>query len=202
MKVETRRHDLEADRDRIGTVRMLAAKPVSFETVLTRSRLDSGPRDDAWTIENLKRADTAFGQWTRARIAIHDVGRIVLPFHVGGCDRNSSLPQKIHLVPPSGLTVGEAHDRLAKIRNRYRHLAPHCYRRIVLASRVAARDLGSFLFTQEPMLVGSTYRGLAAFHGRLTHLDGLHRLLGLMEAREPPPFIDCFIAVRRSATGP
>lgn len=186
---------------RVGGIVVQAVESVGFEEVLTCYLADSRRSDDSWTIANLERANKAFGAWVHGRIPISEIQGIVLPFHVGGCDRHSDLPQKIHLVPPGGLTVWQAHQRLNGMRAKYQRLAPHCYRRISSATELAAGDPGPFLFSHEPLLVGSTYRGLTAFHGRMTHLDGLHRLLGLMAAKRRPDSIDAFVAVESAAIG-
>jgi len=183
---------------RIGRIEVVGAKAASFELVMHQFQQASGARP-SWTIRNLERANQTFGGWIRGRIPIEEIPAIVLPFHVGRCDRNSELPQKIHLVPPSGLTVGEAHARLSAMRETYRRLAPYCSARITRASEQALSAPGTFFLSAGPLLTGSTYRGLTAFQGRMTHLDGLHRLLGLMDAEHPPDSIDAFVAVDPSA---
>jgi hypothetical protein len=176
-------------------VRLINAKKVSFETVLNRYYLDHALKDEAWEIYNLKRANKKFGSWVQAIIAVEDIGGIVLPYHVGACDQYSDLPQKILLVPPSGLTLDRAYIRFKRIRRRYRRLAPVCYERIMRAKQLVSQDPGLFFFSQEPILIGSTYQGLTRFRGQLTHLDGLHRLMALMEVDEKPGYISCYVAV-------
>lgn len=183
---------------RIGGIELVGAQEASFDVVMDRFLAASGLRA-SWTIRNLERADHAFDGWIHGWIPFEEIPAIVLPFHVGGCDRNSDLPQRIHLVPPSGLTVADAHARLDAMREAYRRLAPYCSARITRASEQASSDPGTFFFSAGPLLTGSTYRGLTAFRGRMTHLDGLHRLLGLMDAEQPPDFIDAFVAVESAA---
>ena len=176
-------------------VRLINAKKVSFETVLDRYYFDHAIKDQAWEIYNLRRANKQFGKWVQAMIAVEDIGGIVLPYHVGSCDQHSDLPQKILLVPPSGLTLDHAHTRFKQIRGRYRRLAPVCYERIMRAKQLVPMNLGSFFFSQEPILIGSTYQGLTGFKRQLTHLDGLHRLMALMEVDEKLRYISCYVAV-------
>ncbi len=182
-------------KDNVEMVPLINAKNMSFETVLDRYYLDHEIKDKAWEIQNLRRADKKFGKWVQAKIAIEDIGGIVMPYHVGSCDQHSDLPQQILLVPPSGLTLDYAHSRFKRIRRQYRRLAPVCYERIMRAKQRASMNLGSFFFSQEPILVGSTYQGLTGFRGQLTHLDGLHRLMALMEIDEKPAYISCYVAV-------
>lgn len=183
---------------RIGTIEVVEVRATSFEVAMSRFLETSGSRP-SWTIRNLERANQTFGGWIRGRIPIEEIPAIVLPFHVGGCERHSDLPQNIHLVPPSGLTVGDAHARLSAMRETYRRLAPYCSGRITRASEQALSAPGTFFLSAGPLLAGSTYRGLTAFQGRMTHLDGLHRLLGLMDAELPPDSIDAFVAVEPAA---
>lgn len=191
-------HDPRTPHLRIGAIELGEAQAASFDEVANRFLGASGLRT-SWTFRNLERANRVFGGWIHGRIPVQEIAAIVLPFHVGGCDRISDLPQKIHLVPPAGLTVGDAHARLSVMRETYRHLAPYCYARIIRSSELAPSDLGTFFFSAEPLLTGSTYRGLTAFRGRMTHLDGLHRLLGLMDAERQPDSIDAFVAVESAA---
>lgn len=186
--------DQEPGTVSVGGIRIVAAETASFDVVVDRFLAAPGSRS-SWTLRNLERANRAFGRWLHGRIPVEEIPAIVLPFHVGGCDRNSDLPQQVHLVPPSGLVVGDAHTRLTEIRGTYRRLAPHCHGRIARGRELAANDPGTFFFSAGPLLMGSTYRGLTAFQGRLTHVDGLHRLLGLMDAEQRPDSIDAFVAV-------
>ena len=182
-------------------VRLISAQRVSFETVLDRYYLEHALKGKDWGIDNLKRANKKFGKWVQATIAIEDIDGIVLPYHVGSCDQHSDLPQKILLIPASGLTLDDAHARFERIRKRYRRLAPVCYERIMRAKQRVKMDLGSFFFSQEPILIGSTYQGLTRFRGQMTHLDGLHRLMALMEVDERPCGISCYVAVSALETG-
>jgi hypothetical protein len=180
----------------IETIRLLDKKEVSFDEVLKKYHQDHGTKHDLWEVNNLKRAHKRFGKWVHAKIPVEDIGGIVLPYHVGACDIHSDLPQKIVLVPPTGLTLSDTHKRFKRIQDQFSKLAPACHEKIWQAKQLEPDKLGSFFFSQEPLLIGSTYKGLTGFRGQVTHLDGLHRLMALLERKDRPNYLDCYVSLK------
>ncbi|MFJ6619351.1 DUF6309 family protein [Kitasatospora sp. NPDC091335] len=115
--------------------------------------------------ENLDRVDRDLGSWWRIRLSRADVLGVVLPWHL-------SEGGELELVPRSGLTVGEAAERIRAAGTGWAAANPVC------AAKV--RLLRGEPFT--PLLLSTSpvdhphYAGLAG-RGGLIHLDGLHRML-------------------------
>lgn len=115
--------------------------------------------------ENLDRADRIPGGWWRVRLSRADVLGVVLPWHLseGGA---------LELVPRSGLTVGQAADRIRSGGAAWATANPVCAAKLRLLRWAPFTPL--FLGT-EPV-DHPDYADLEVRAG-LIHIDGLHRML-------------------------
>ncbi|MEN8650408.1 DUF6309 family protein [Streptomyces sp. 21So2-11] len=115
--------------------------------------------------EHLRAAELTLGQWHRVALDRADVLAVILPWHLGeGGDRE--------LIPKTGLTVGQTVARLRAAGEGYARANPVCGRKLDLQAASALTPV--FLSTRA--VPGVDYEGLPA-GDRLTHLDGLHRML-------------------------
>ncbi|MFF0415685.1 DUF6309 family protein [Kitasatospora sp. NPDC004745] len=115
--------------------------------------------------ENLERADRIPGGWWRVRLSRADVLGVVLPWHLSeGGERE--------LVPRSGLTVGEAAERIRAGGADWSGANPVCAAKL--------RLLRWSPFTPVYLSTGpvdhTDYTDLLVREG-LIHIDGLHRML-------------------------
>ncbi|GAB7187315.1 DUF6309 family protein [Kitasatospora sp. Ki12] len=115
--------------------------------------------------ENLERADRIPGGWWRVRLSRADVLRVVLPWHL-------SEGGELELVPRSGLTVGEAAERVRSGGAAWTAANPVC------AAKLRLLRWSPFLpvFLSTAPIDHSDYGDLSVRAG-LIHLDGLHRML-------------------------
>ncbi|MFE6054156.1 DUF6309 family protein [Kitasatospora sp. NPDC056446] len=115
--------------------------------------------------QNLERADGIPGGWWRVRLSRADVLGIMLPWHL-------SEGGELELVPRSGLTVGEAADRIRAAGAAWTAANPVCAAKL--------RLLRSAPFTPVYLSTApvdhSDYGDLSVRAG-LIHIDGLHRML-------------------------
>jgi hypothetical protein len=108
------------------------------------------------------------GMWGFQTLGREDVLNIFLPHHIseGGA---------IGLIPPSGLTLREATDKLRKITiPAYQSANPVCWQKITYWME----NYPSPIFLSLGTVAHSDYENFAGHEGHLIHLDGLHRLLG------------------------
>ncbi|WP_329064670.1 DUF6309 family protein [Streptomyces sp. NBC_01429] len=115
------------------------------------------------------------GRWHRVLLADTEVLDVVLPWHLGE-------DGEVELIPPAGLTVGEAAARLAALGESYARTNPLCARK--LDRQTHAPPTPVFLATAA--MPGPDYARLTVREG-LIHLDGLHRLLAWRRAGRPAP---------------
>ncbi|WP_030239538.1 DUF6309 family protein [Streptomyces sp. NRRL S-350] len=115
--------------------------------------------------ENLERADRIPGGWWWVRLARSDVLGVVLPWHL-------SEGGRLELVPRSGLTVGEAADRIRAGGHAWAAANPVCSAKL----RLLRWSPLTPVFLSTAPVDHSDYGDLAVRAG-LIHLDGLHRML-------------------------
>lgn len=150
---------------------MKVLETVPFTAVFDRFRHEhAADRDhvrnsNAEGEELLRLADAVPGEWVRVTLDRQDVLGVMLPWHTGeGGD--------FELVPPAGLTVADAVERLRAEDERYRLANPVCADRLAWLVDAPASPL--FLCTRAVETVD--YAGLAVREG-VIHLDGLHRMI-------------------------
>ncbi|MGW2869013.1 DUF6309 family protein [Kitasatospora sp. NPDC001119] len=115
--------------------------------------------------ENLDRADRIPGGWWRIRLSRTDVLGIVLPWHL-------SEGGELELVPRSGLTVGEAAERIRAGGAAWTAANPVCAAKLRLLRWAPLTPV----FLSTAPVDHSDYGDLVLRSG-LIHLDGLHRML-------------------------
>src|SRR5438270_5349919 len=160
-------------------------KGVSFEEVLACFDAEHEVKPDN-TNEHarnmLQAAQEKFnGTWTCATLEREDVLNIVLPHHI-------SERGVIPLIPPTGLTVAAAVERLREISVReYQAANAICWRKIAYCKETYP----SPIFLCIAPVSHSDYQNLTNFEGHLIHLDGLHRLIawGLYGNLEPDEYV-------------
>jgi hypothetical protein len=134
------------------------------------------PERNDWPLGALRAADRQFGNWASAVLVPGDILDVLLPHHAHGVD----------LVPPSGLTVREAVERLHLVDR-----STECYKRIEQFSS----PLTPAIFLSVDPIRHPDYQDYAGLVSRgcrgLTHLDGLHRLIAWSREnkREVPAYV-------------
>ncbi|WP_067965947.1 DUF6309 family protein [Nocardiopsis trehalosi] len=168
---------------------MHIAGPVAFSEV-RRAYLRDHPaerdhpantnRDGA---DNLDRAEELLGTWFRVRLRRAEVLAVMLPWHLsegGGYE----------LVPPSGLTVGQAAERLRTGGAAVAAANPVCSAKLDLMGRAPLTPVYLSVGCVEHV----DYAGLRV-RDTLTHLDGLHRMLAWeLAGRLPAGGLDAYVA--------
>lgn len=147
----------------------------SFYEVLDHYFKENGYKKDDWEVRNLRRAQEKFGRWIYAEIPREDVGEIVMPhYSVGGAE----------VIPFEGAFLKEAYKLFSKRRDFFRNENLQFVERLEAQKRVLLESgtMRAIYLSEEPLLVGGSYSGLGGFKGKLTHLDGLHRLFALMDS--------------------
>ncbi|MFB7663659.1 DUF6309 family protein [Kitasatospora sp. NPDC056138] len=124
--------------------------------------------------ENLRRADDLLGCWSRVRLSRAEVLDVMLPWHL-------SEGGRLELVPRSGLTVGQAADRIRSGGAEWAEANPVCAAKLDLLRRSPLTPV--YLSTLP--VPHSDYADLLLGSG-LVHLDGLHRMLAWEVARRLP----------------
>ena len=174
-------------------IKLYDVRDVSFDFILKECQKDH--RNDEKLIRKINFVQCMFGKWISAKILIDDLGFIVLPYHPSPvCSGKRS---NIVLIPKEGYTLSEAYK---KIEN-FRLYAPECYAKILNQKKLILEyGLRSIFLTEEPLSSGPlrrSYSGLKKWGRRLTHLDGLHRLLALMSMEKKPEYVECYVAVTK-----
>jgi hypothetical protein len=159
-------------------------RQVDFKEVLTLL-------DEQYTTEEKERCEwtrnqviiPANGQsvsWVIAQIPIAKVGDIVLPWNRQG------------MIPCEGQTLSEVNRRF---HNDPQYRASDFYKRIM---KLAGKPLGHIFLSDAPVAGYSSHKDLKSWDGHLIVLDGLHRLLALMQSDEQPEQIEVIIALSSS----
>ncbi|MFJ4190924.1 DUF6309 family protein [Kitasatospora sp. NPDC089509] len=115
--------------------------------------------------ENLERADTIPGGWWRIRLTRADVLGVVLPWH-------KSEGGERELVPPTGLTVARAAERVRSGGADWTAANPVCTAKL----RMLRAAPFTPLFVSTAPVDHPDYAELVLPPG-LIHLDGLHRMV-------------------------
>lgn len=110
------------------------------------------------------------GRWHRILLEGPEVRAVVLPWHLGE-------DGEVELIPRTGMSVGEAADRLTMLGASYSRTNPLCA--FKLGRQCTATRLPLFLSTRPAP--GPDYASLAVREG-LIHLDGLHRMIAWARA--------------------
>ena len=168
-------------------MRLENVRQSTFEDAKQAYLTEHGPKRDGWELRNLKRANQKFGSWISANIPISEAGNIVMPHY----DYGGTV-----VIPKQGLILSEAYKLITQERERIEQGNPQFYERIrSQKENIARTEIGTVFLSEEPLFLGTTYGGLTQFKGKITHLDGLHRLIALMNLNVKPEFISSYIAV-------
>lgn len=147
------------------------ARPVPFDEVLACFREEHAVdrvhefNTNGKTDRTLCALDARTRGWWRAHLSADEVLDVILPWH-------ESEGGQFKLVPPTGLSVAQAVERLRPAAARFAEDSPLCWAKL---QRVRDLPLSTmFLATRPPLTVD--YERLATREGQI-HLDGLHRMV-------------------------
>ncbi len=164
------------------------AQQVDFERVKEQYLADHGGTEkNKWEIRNLERANTKFRNWIYAHIPYSEIGKIVMPhYRYGGAT----------VIPKEGMILSDAYRTFKENENRLEiENSQFCERVRHQKKRIPEEGVKSIFLSQEPLLIGDSYSGLVKFKKKITHLDGVHRLMALMDIGKKPEFIQSYIAI-------
>lgn len=116
-------------------------------------------------LQNLCRAQQLLGSWSRVRLNRSEVIGVVLPWHL-------SEGGGLELVPRSGLTVGQAAERIRSGGAEMTRVNPVCSAKIDWLRTAPF----TAVFVSTRPVEHSDYADLLVREG-LVHLDGLHRMI-------------------------
>lgn len=165
---------------------------VDFEKVLNNYRKYHGSKNDSWEIRNLLRANKKFSGWIYAQIPTSDIGEIVMPHY---------KYQGMEIVPEQGAFLENSYEFFKNNEKTIKKENSQFYKRMKYQKqKVLENKIGNFFLSQEPLFIGKSYSGLTKFKGKITHLDGFHRLMAIMDVRNNnlnlcPENIESYIAV-------
>ena len=170
---------------------LLNVKQVDFEFVNKIYLQDHGIKNDGWEKQNLKTAHDKFGNWIYAEIPDKEIGNIVLPHYKHG---------GIEITPAQGGLLKDVYQNFRENQDFFKKgNSQFCERVEFQKKRILEGDIKSIFLSQEPLLSGLSYEGLKEFKGQITHLDGFHRLIALMdlidEKKNDTKVIPSYIAV-------
>jgi hypothetical protein len=155
-------------------------KPATFEEVLNIYFMENGQKQDEWECRNLERANEKFDFWVIGNILRTDIGEIVLPhYHVGGAQ----------IISETGAFLEDAYFNFNLKREYFEENNTQFCDRIKIQKEFIQESgkVKTIYLSEEPLFLGTSYSGLKDFKGKITHLDGLHRLFALMELKEKGP---------------
>ena len=144
---------------------------IEFEDVLeafyrehsTELAHDENTNPEAERALNL--ANAQMGEWRKALLRREDILNVILPWHI-------SCGGKTELVPKSGMAVGQAVAKIARLGEAFARHNPVCFQKIQRMGRLPFTPL--FLSTKA--IGKDDYWGLEKKEG-LVHIDGLHRMI-------------------------
>lgn len=170
-------------------------RPVTFlELTSTYLEDHGGTYRNEWELRNLGRANEQFGNWINAQISVSEIGEIIMPYHPHIRNGRTEI-----VVPQKGAPLSEVYNFLRDNEDEFKRENPHCYGRIIAQrDRLLSEKAKSIFLSEEPLhLDEGCYSGLTGFRGKITHLDGFHRFMGLMHIKneEKPQFVDSYIAI-------
>ena len=169
---------------------MRAVHPVAFDRVRAVYLRDH-PADRPHAANSNRDGDQALamahallGTWSRVRLTREEVLGVVLPWHL-------SEGGGVELVPRSGLTVGEAAERVRAGGAGMAEANPLCAEKLELFRRAPLTPV--YLSTRP--VPHSDYGDLRVRTG-LIHLDGLHRMIAweLAGRLSPGEGVEAFVA--------
>ena len=145
----------------------------------------------------LEKANNYFSFWVRADISTKgDLENLILPHYIDKKSQSGVTSEK-------GEKLKTAYERLmVKERNDFKKNVPDCFKKIMIQKKLIKKN-GSkiFLFSQGPFKeFDESYRDSVFSEKDIVHLDGLHRLLALMDMfpEEKPSFINSYISAKEN----
>lgn len=149
-----------------------------------------------WAINNLANANKEFGAWIHTTLPPASIREVVMPFHTArACgDRHSDYI----VVPLEGMRAGDLCDRIQANWAEYESKAPKCSRKVKeIRDKLSPDDSCFFFFSGgSPQPEEESYRSITGFPNALFHIDGLHRVMGMLTMDDDPVNAQCIIAVK------
>ncbi len=168
-------------------MKFINLKPVTFEEVINLYFKENGQKKDEWECRNLERANEKFDCWVLGHILKEDIREIVMPYYcVGGAS----------IIPETGAFLEDAYTNFNSKRKYFKKNNAQFCDRIKIQKNLIQKlgKVKTIYLSEEPLFLGTSYSKLNNFKGKITHLDGLHRLFALMELKEDPKEIPIALA--------
>jgi len=169
---------------------------VCFREVL-ENYLRVHKNSDKYVLNLLEQANKSFKSWIKTQIPIGEIGKLIIPYHI---DRKS----RFTVIQKQGERLNKAYKRLLVNRRKdYENNANICFKGVMHQKRLIIKgEIKSFLFSQGPFVeFGRSYQDISSLGNDIVHLDGLHRLLAIMDLplKDRPLTIESYIAIRGSS---
>lgn len=152
-------------------------------------------QSNRWALDLLEKVNNNFFGWINIRLDIDKAKKIILlPYHTHG---KGERPE-IALIPKEGMLLGELADKLRYESEveRFRRRLPECFRSVTFFNRQSNFGM-LYLCAGIPDPEDITYKHLRYRPGNLIHIDGLHRLMGMVYPVERRDVVlNCYVAVR------
>lgn len=160
---------------------------LNFKEVINQYRKDHSEKEDTWEERNIKRANRKFRSWIKAKVPILEIKHIVMP-HYNFEGEN--------ITPKEGILLKDAYEIYKSNKLHLEENKSLVFLRIKKQKTLIKNNgVKSIFLSQEPLFIGLSYSGLIKYKNQITHLDGFHRLMALMDMEKKPDFIECYIAV-------
>jgi len=176
-------------------------KLVTYEEAFEQFHQPGMDINEGWALEMMQHVQKKFPLVIQGKIAVAEIGNLVMPHHsLTGCCMKP-INEEYEIIPPSGLRLADAHQTLVDRWEEFQTKAQHCYEKISnqINRLTQGEDLGFFYFTESPLMIGSSYEEMTDFEGKITHLDGLHRLIAIMFSDKKPKYINVFVGVKENS---
>ncbi len=169
-------------------MKLLNIIEIPFEKVLETYEKENGKKNDQWEINNLEKANKKFGSWINCKIPILEIREVVMPHYKYGGSA---------VIPAEGALLSEAYEFFNNNRKRFEIENSQFCKRVEIQKNIISKSkrVKTLYLSQEPLFIGLSYSGLTKFKGKITHLDGFHRLIALMDIEKKPESVESFIAV-------
>ena len=184
-------------------MKLINPEKISFKEVVEIYKNQHGsssfrnPKLFNYEMDLLEKANNYFSFWVRADISTEgDLENLILPHYI---DKKSQFG----VTSEKGERLKTAYERLmVKERNDFKKNVPDCFKKIMIQKKLIKKGrIGTFLFSHGPFkeIIG-TYDKIIGADNSLVHLDGLHRLLALMDMfpEEKPFFINSYISAKEN----
>jgi hypothetical protein len=152
------------------------SKRINFKKVLEIYHISHGYQNQ-YEVNLLNEANGTFDFWINTSLDIKNIENIILPKHIEKESKNI-------VIPSEGESLKECYNRLLVTeRSNYKSETPICFEKIMSQKeKIKQEGPGMFFFSQGPFHeFCENYKNIENAENKLVHLDGLHRLLAIMD---------------------